>query len=107
MAGFDENIVREYFEYFELHGFLVRQLRKYLVQSRPKMAEEEIDLMVYNPAFSVGGRKPGFLLFSSEPGNLTGFCGMDRSFWELYTEVTKQAATSHWNHTKPPIRSWS
>ena len=63
MAGFDENIVREY---FELHGFLVRQLRKYLVQSRPKMAEEEIDLMVYNPAFSVGGRKPGFLLFSSE-----------------------------------------
>jgi hypothetical protein len=27
MAGFDENIVREY---FELNGFFVRQLRKYL-----------------------------------------------------------------------------
>ncbi len=46
MAGFDENIVREY---FELNGFFVRQLRKYLVQSRKKRADEEIDLVVYNP----------------------------------------------------------
>ena len=44
MSGFDENIVREY---FELHGFLVRQVRKYQVQSRRKVAEEEIDLIVY------------------------------------------------------------
>ena len=63
MAGFDENIVREY---FELHGFLVRQLRKYQVQSRRKLAEEEIDLMVFNPGYSKSDRKPGFLLFSSE-----------------------------------------
>ncbi len=63
MAGFDENIVREY---FELHGFLVRQLRKYQVQSRKKLAEEEIDLLVYNPAFVKGERSPDFLLFSSE-----------------------------------------
>ena len=63
MAGFDENIVREY---FELHGFLVRQQRKYQVQSRRKLPEEEIDLMVYNPSFRVSGRRPGFLLFSSE-----------------------------------------
>jgi len=63
MAGFDENIVREY---FELHGFLVRQLRKYQVQSRRKLAEEEIDLMVFNPAFTKSDRKPDFLLFSSE-----------------------------------------
>ncbi len=63
MAAFDENIVREY---FELHGFLVRQLRKYQVQSRRKLAEEEIDLLVFNPAFAKTERKPGFLLFSSE-----------------------------------------
>ncbi|MCD8481212.1 MAG: hypothetical protein LR015_00145 [Verrucomicrobia bacterium] len=63
MAGFDENIVREY---FELHGFLVRQLRKYQVQSRKKLAEEEIDLLVYNPSFNTGGREPGFMLFASE-----------------------------------------
>ena len=52
MAGFDENIVREY---FELNGFFVRQLRKYLVQSRKKRADEEIDLVVYNPSARVPG----------------------------------------------------
>lgn len=63
MAGFDEQIVREY---FELHGFLVRQVRKYSVQSRQKVAEEEIDLLVYNPAATAGERPPNFLLFASE-----------------------------------------
>lgn len=63
MAGFDENIVREY---FELHGFLVRQMRKYQVQSRRKLAEEEIDLAVYNPTWGAGDREPNFLLFASE-----------------------------------------
>jgi hypothetical protein len=63
MAGFDEQIVREY---FELHGFLVRQVRKYQVQSRKKLAEEEIDLLVYNPSYTVQERKPNFLLFATE-----------------------------------------
>ncbi|MEX0330234.1 MAG: hypothetical protein AB3N64_02310 [Puniceicoccaceae bacterium] len=63
MSGFDENIVREY---FELHGFLVRQVRKYQVQSRRKLAEEEIDLIVYNPKFAPGGREPDFNIFASE-----------------------------------------
>lgn len=63
MSGFDENIVREY---FELHGFLVRQVRKYQVQSRRKMAEEEIDLLVYNPTYAKGDREAHFLLFASE-----------------------------------------
>ena len=63
MAGFDENIVREY---FELHGFLVRQLRKYQTPPRKKLAEEEIDLYVYNPGSVKTDREPNFLLFSSE-----------------------------------------
>lgn len=63
MAGFDEQIVREY---FELHGFLVRQMRKYQVQARRKTVEEEIDLVVYNPAYVKSGRGPDFFLFSSE-----------------------------------------
>jgi len=63
MSGFDENIVREY---FELHGFLVRQVRKYQVQARRKVAEEEIDLVVYNPTYAPGDRDPNFLLFASE-----------------------------------------
>ncbi len=63
MAGFDEQIVREY---FEIHGFLVRQMRKYQVHSRKKLDEEEIDLLVYNPSFVSSDRQANFLLFASE-----------------------------------------
>ncbi len=63
MSAVDENIVREY---FEQNGFLVRQVRKYGVHSRRKTGEEEIDLLVYNPAFRASDRRPGFLLFASE-----------------------------------------
>ena len=63
MAGFDENIVREY---FELNGFFVRQLRKYAVQSRKKRADEEIDLVVYNPQAPAEAQDRGFQLFSSD-----------------------------------------
>ena len=67
MAGFDENIVREY---FELNGFFVRQLRKYLVQSRKKRADEEIDLVVYNPNAPIDGVPAGFQLFSADMANI-------------------------------------
>ena len=63
MSAIDEGIVREY---FEQNGFLVRQARKYQVQSRRKAAEEEIDLIVLNPAWQRDSRKPDFFLFSSE-----------------------------------------
>ncbi len=63
MAGFDENIVREY---FELNGFLVRQLRKYQVQARKKRADEEVDLLVYNPAPEEPTPSRGFQLFSGD-----------------------------------------
>jgi hypothetical protein len=63
MSAIDEGIVREY---FEQNGFLVRQARKYQVQSRRKLAEEEIDLMVLNPGWQRGARKPDFFLFSNE-----------------------------------------
>ena len=63
MSAIDEGIVREY---FEQNGFLVRQTRKYQVSARRKSAEEEIDLMVFNPGWQRGARKPEFFLFSSE-----------------------------------------
>jgi hypothetical protein len=63
MSAIDEGIVREY---FEQNGFLVRQVRKYQVQSRRKTDDEEIDLLVYNPSYRRGVRKPDFFLFSSE-----------------------------------------
>ncbi len=63
MAGFDENLVREY---FELNGFLVRQLHKYQVHSRRKRDEEEIDLLVQNPAWKPSEGRPGFQLFAND-----------------------------------------
>lgn len=65
MSAIDEGIVREY---FEQNGFLVRQVRKYEVQARKKTGDEEIDLLVYNPGYQRGARKPDFFLFSSELG---------------------------------------
>jgi hypothetical protein len=63
MSAIDEGIVREY---FEQNGFLVRQPRKYQVAARRKTADEEVDLVVFNPAWQRGSRKPGFFLFSNE-----------------------------------------
>ena len=63
MAAIDEGIVREY---LEQNGFLLRQMRKYQVQARRKTSDEEIDLLVYNPSWKGGARKPDFFLFSNE-----------------------------------------
>jgi len=56
-------------EYFELHGFLVRQLSKFQrTSSRKKttaLAEEEIDLLVYNPQW-MREREADFQIFASE-----------------------------------------
>ena len=54
MSAIDEGIVREY---FEQNGFLVRQVRKYQVQSRRKTGDEEVDLIVYNPAYARTSRR--------------------------------------------------
>ncbi len=63
MAGFDENLVREY---FELNGFLVRQLHKHQVRSRHKLAEEEIDLLVQNQKPQPTEQRLAFQLFASD-----------------------------------------
>ena len=63
MSAIDEGIVREY---FEQNGFFVRQVRKYQVQARKKTSDEEIDLLVYNPSWQRGSRRPDFLLFATE-----------------------------------------
>jgi hypothetical protein len=63
MSAIDEGIVREY---FEQNGFFVRQVRKYQVQARKKTSGEEIDLLVYNPAWERNARRPDFFLFASE-----------------------------------------
>jgi hypothetical protein len=63
MSGFSEQIVREY---FEVNGFLVRPLRKYTVQSRKKIMEEAIELVVYNPMAHKSEPTENFQLFSGD-----------------------------------------
>ena len=63
MSGFSEKIVREY---FEVNGFLVRPLRKYTVQSRKKIMEEAIELVVHNPLPEKSEPTENFQLFSGD-----------------------------------------
>ena len=63
MSAIDEGIVREF---FEQNGFFVRQVRKYQVQARRTTGDEEIDLLVHNPSWLKGSRKPDFFLFATE-----------------------------------------
>jgi len=63
MSAIDEGIVREY---FEQNGVRVRQVRKYQVQARRKTGDEEVDLVVYNPAYTRSTRRPEFFLFANE-----------------------------------------
>jgi hypothetical protein len=57
MSAISETIVREY---FELHGFLVRQQRKHLAPTRAE--DEEIDFLVLNPAPPKAGGPLPFVL---------------------------------------------
>ena len=63
MSAVDESIVREY---FESHGFLVCQRRKYIVQARRKTGDEEIDLVVLNPRATPSESPLGFEITSAE-----------------------------------------
>ena len=61
MSAVSEAIVREF---FELHGFLVRQQRKFLAQTKDE--DEQIDFFVLNPKAVVQGAVP----FVVGPGDL-------------------------------------
>jgi hypothetical protein len=62
MAAVSETLVREY---FELHGFFVRQQRKYVAPARTA-EEEEADFFVINPHSEDGPEPPPFLLGSAD-----------------------------------------
>jgi len=61
VAAVSETIVREY---FELHEFLVRQHRKYIVQT--KREEDDIDFFVLNPKPQKREGEPPFVLASPD-----------------------------------------
>src|SRR4051794_15475113 len=62
MAAVSETIVREY---FELHGFLVRQHRKYIASNRRE--NEDIDFFVMNPQARERQNPLPFVLTSQTP----------------------------------------
>lgn len=61
MAGVSESIVREY---FELNGFLVRQLRKYVAPGSRE--EDDVDFVVLNPKGQPPAGERPFLLQSAD-----------------------------------------
>ena len=61
MAAVSETIVREY---FELHGFFIRQQRKYVAPSRRE--DEEVDFFVLNPHQVASDKPLPFVLTSNE-----------------------------------------
>src|SRR3954463_5550978 len=65
MAAVSETIVREY---FELHGFLVRQHRKFVARNRNADDEDEVDFFVLNPQPQPRPAELPFVLTSVELG---------------------------------------
>lgn len=68
MAGFDDSLVREY---FELNGFFTRTPPKSGGTARLRRSDEAGLLHVLNPAPRAGG-EPGFQLFGSDLSGLAG-----------------------------------
>lgn len=65
MPAVSETIVREY---FELHGFLVRQHRKFVAPNRNAEDEDDIDFFVLNPQPQPRPAELPFVLRSGELG---------------------------------------
>jgi hypothetical protein len=89
MSAVDEALVREY---FELHGFLILQRRKYIVQARQKTAEEEIDLLVLNPRTETASDTVPFELDSASLGKV-GRALVSVKGW--HTEIFAPSVLAH------------
>jgi hypothetical protein len=98
MSAVSETIVREY---FELHGFFVRQQRKYVSRNRPE--DEEVDFFVLNPRYQAGGAAP----FVLTPADLRA---IDRAVVVVkgwHTETFSTAVLAHapkiFRFVQPPV----
>ena len=101
MAGFDENIVREY---FELNGFFVRQLRKYAVQSRKKRADEEIDLCCLQSAGTGRRIGPGLsIIFRRRSSHPSGHCGGQGLAYHAIYPATLRSSTKVFDFLKKDV----
>ena len=91
MSGFDENIVREY---FELNGFFVRQVPKYSVRTRKKVPDEAVALMINKPEAVKEQSIANFQLFSADMESIQQAVVVVRSWYlsEFSPELLKSSS---------------
>jgi hypothetical protein len=88
VSAISETIVREY---FELHEFLVRQHRKYIVQT--KREEDDIDFFVFNPKAEKRGDAPAPFVLTSRDLRFIERAIVVVKGW--HTETFSHAVISH------------
>jgi hypothetical protein len=88
MGAVSELIVREY---FELHGFFVRQHRKYIARGE-RDDEEDLDFLVLNPRGAGGPPPAKFIL---ESNDLAGIARARVAVKGWHTEVFYAAVLAH------------
>lgn len=86
MSAVSETIVREF---FELHGFFVRQQRKYVAPSRRE--DDDIDFFVLNPGYEKGAELP----FVVETRDLRGIARAVVVVKGWHTETFSPAVLAH------------
>lgn len=91
MSGFDENIVREY---FEMNGFFVRQVPKYSTRSRKKGPDEAVALMINKPEAVKEQSVANFQLFSADMESIQQAVVVIRSWYlcEFSPELLKSSS---------------
>ena len=91
MSGFDENIVREY---FELNGFFVRQVPKYSIQSRKNSFNEVVALLINKPDVIKEQTITNFQLFSADMESIQKAVVVVRSWYlsEFSPELLKSSS---------------
>jgi hypothetical protein len=86
MAGFDDSLVREF---FELNGFFVRRTQKTVGPGKRKRAEAEAETHFRNPRPALPGER-AFQLFGSDLAGLTAGVAVVRD-WHGLKAVTPTA----------------
>ena len=99
MAAVSETIVREY---FELHGFFVRQQRKYIAPTRRE--DEEIDFFVLNPRHVAAGQPLPFVLTSGDlPAIARAVVAVKGWHTESFSSAVLANAPEIFRFVEPPV----
>ena len=99
MAAVSETIVREY---FELHGFFVRQQRKYIAPTRKE--DEEIDFFLLNPHHAATDKPLPFVLSSGDvPAIARAVVAVKGWHTESFSSAVLANAPEIFRFVEPPV----